>query len=113
MPFINASTNVTISQDKETVLKSKFGQAISIIPGKSESWLMVKIEDNCKMYFQGSDEPCIFVNVKIFGNASDSALESMTAELTNIISDELAIAKNRVYVQYELCSHWGWNGGNF
>ena len=44
MPFISTKTNVTVTKEKETQLKERLGQAISIIPGKSESWLMLAIE---------------------------------------------------------------------
>ena len=43
MPFISTKTNVTVTKEKETQLKERLGQAISIIPGKSESWLMLAI----------------------------------------------------------------------
>jgi len=43
MPFIDTKTNVTITKEKEKELKERLGKAISIIPGKSESWLMLAI----------------------------------------------------------------------
>ena len=55
MPFINTNTNVEISSEKREILKSRLGNAISIM-GKSENWLMLSFEDNCNMYFQGDDE---------------------------------------------------------
>ena len=44
MPFISTKTNVNVSKEKEVELKERLGQAISIIPGKSENWLMLAIE---------------------------------------------------------------------
>ena len=49
MPFINVMTNSEI-KDKNA-LKSELGNAITTIPGKSEAWLMVKLEDRADMYF--------------------------------------------------------------
>ena len=46
MPFINSKVSVTISGEKEKELKCRLGEAISVIPGKSESWLMLNFEDN-------------------------------------------------------------------
>ena len=45
MPFINSKVTVKISEEREKELKSRLGQAISVIPGKSESWLMTGFED--------------------------------------------------------------------
>ena len=37
----------------------------------------------------------------------------MTAAITDILSKELQIAPNRIYVKYEEVAYWGWNGNNF
>ena len=114
MPFISTKTNVNVPKDKEIELKEKLGQAISIIPGKSESWLMVAIEGDVPMYFQGDDSrPVAFVEVKIFGNASSDVYSNMTKELTSIYSDVLGIPADRMYIRYFGSADWGWNGNNF
>ena len=53
MPFIGAKVTVSVDKQKEEKLKKRLGEAISTIPGKSENWLMVGIEDNYKLYFRG------------------------------------------------------------
>lgn len=114
MPCIQTKVNVKISPEKEENLKKELGKAIALIPGKSEAWLMLTFEDECHISFQGkSDEPAAFVEVKIYGKASGSAYESLTAEITRILSGELGIRADRIYVKYEEAQYWGWNGGNF
>ena len=44
MPFMQLKTNVAVTEQQETLLKTSFGSAITAIPGKSETWLMVGIE---------------------------------------------------------------------
>ena len=41
MPFIQLKTNAEINENDEKLIKSKLGELITIIPGKSENWLMV------------------------------------------------------------------------
>ena len=53
MPFIHVKTNVPVSSEKEQALKAALGQAIAIIPGKSERWLMVEIDRNAGYGFRG------------------------------------------------------------
>lgn len=114
MPFIDAKVSVALTKEKKEKLKEKLGQAITCIPGKSESWLMVGLTDSCELYFQGNQNgPTGFVDVKIFGSAPDEAYEKMTAELGEIFEEELGIPKDRLYVTYQTISQWGWNGGNF
>lgn len=54
MPFMQLKTNVAVTEQQETLLKTSFGSAITAIPGKSETWLMVGIEPQYTLYFQGS-----------------------------------------------------------
>ncbi|MCR4746798.1 MAG: hypothetical protein K5894_16400 [Lachnospiraceae bacterium] len=114
MPFISTKTNVQISQEKETQLKERLGQAISILPGKSESWLMLAIEGEIPMYFRGDNsEPVAFIEVKTFGSSSSDIYEKMTKELTKIYGDILGVSSDHMYIRYLGTDDWGWNGSNF
>lgn len=114
MPFIETKTNVTVTKEKEKELKERLGKAISIIPGKSESWLMLAIEGDIPMYFRGDDsEPTAFIEVKIFGNASRDVYSRMTGELTDIYGDLFGISPDHMYIRYFGSADWGWNGNNF
>ncbi len=114
MPFISTKTTANITDEKRNEIKERLGKAISLIPGKSESWLMLSFEDNLKMYFKGDDQKdTAFVEVKIFGSASNSAYDALTSEITQIVSSVLGISADRIYIKYEEVEHWGWNGSNF
>ena len=114
MPFIDAKVSVPVTLAKEESLKQKLGKAISLIPGKSEAWLMLNIQPECHMYFKGDNsEPSAMVEVKLFGAASIDAYQKMTSEVTRILEDELSIPASRIFVKYDEVQHWGWNGSNF
>ena len=114
MSFINSKVSVKINKEKELILKEKLGKAISLIPGKSESWLMVGFEDEYRLYFKGEASPkTAFVEVKIFGSAKRSDYEKLTAAICEIYQEVLDIPGDKIYVKYEEVSNWGWNGGNF
>jgi Macrophage migration inhibitory factor (MIF). len=114
MPCIETKLSVSLSEDKEKILKTKFGEAISLLPGKSENFLMVSFEDNCHLYFKGQNtEPIAFVEVKIFGKSTNEAYEKLTASLCDILNREIGISPTNIYVKYEEVSHWGWNSSNF
>lgn len=110
MPFIKTSTNISIDENKKEILKTKFGQAINIM-GKPESYLMIEIEDEKTMYFSGSKEPLAFVDIKVLGSAHNT--NEMTKEITKILSEELNIPPNRIYIAYKDYTDWGFNGNNF
>ena len=114
MPFINTKVTVPVSKEKELAIKAAFGKAITAIRGKSEAWLMVCIEDNCRMYFRGEgDLPCAFIEVKLYGKASGEEYELLTEKLSDIISRNLNINSDRIYIKYDETAYWGFNGHNF
>lgn len=114
MPCIQTKVNIPIGKQQEQNLKTALGKAITLIPGKSENWLMLTFEDNCTIYFQGDGEqPAAFVEVKIYGKANAGVYDKMTAAITDLVGKELHIAPNRIYVKYEEVAYWGWNGSNF
>lgn len=112
MPLITTKASTEISKEKEASLKTKFGKAIELI-NKSESWLMVDFQENCHLYFKGSDESCAMLEVDLFGKATDSGYDALTEKLTEIVETELGIDRSRIYVKYNEISHWGYSGFNF
>ena len=114
MPFINTKTNISITPAQETRLKTDFGKAISLIPGKSESWLMLNFEPESHMYFRGDGAaPCAIIEVKIYGSASRTAYDNLTEKLTYIVNDVLSVPTDRIYIKYDEVQNWGYNGNNF
>ncbi len=113
MPFINTKTTVSVSAEKELVLKEKLGQAIKLL-GKGETWLMLNFEDNKRMWFKGENKNDLaMIEISLFGKATDSQYDAMTGMVCNIISKELGISSDCIYVKYEEIDHWGYNGFNF
>lgn len=113
MPYIDAKANVRITTDAAVRIKSAFGEAIALLPGKSEQWLMISLNGGADMWFQGTDAPCAMINVSVFGGLNSSSANQLTAALTETIQKELDIPAERVYVSYRETKHWGWNGSNF
>lgn len=114
MPFINSKISKKVTTEQKTELKAMLGEAISMIPGKSESWLMVGFEDEYTLYFRGDNsEPIAFVEVSVFGSENKQAFSSLTAKICEIYNQVLGISPDHIYVKYEAVSNWGWNGGNF
>ena len=114
MPFINTKINVPLSREREETVKARLGEAIALIPGKSEQWLMLNFTDNCRLWFRGdASAPTAMVEVELFGSADDADCSRLTARICEIFSAELGISPDRVYVNYTFGTSWGWNGGNF
>ena len=114
MPFIHAMVSTDITPQQEARLKDRLYQAIPLLPGKSEAYLMVRITPGCRLYFQGTNHaPVAFTEVKLFGKSTPQAYQALTAEICAIMQDVLGITPDRTYVQYEETPYWGHNGRNF
>ena len=70
MPVIHTHVSVTTTPEQREALKNAYGEAISILPGKSEGWLMCPFEDGMPIYFAGDDkEPAAYVEINAFGRS--------------------------------------------
>ena len=73
MPYISTKTNIELAKDKRDALAAKYGEIISIVPGKTERWLMLSFDGGAEMYFGGrGDEPMAYIELSLFGGTSDA-----------------------------------------
>lgn len=113
MPFIEIKTNIDVSDKSVSLIEKILGKDIEILPGKSEKWLMISVNDNQKMCFGGNDEPCLIALVDLYGKCDDKSLNSFTSKVSTFLSSELNIPKERIYVRYQFTDYWGYDGENF
>ncbi len=109
MPFINIYTSAK-TVNKEELLE-EISVLISSLTNKSKRFVMAKINDNSKMFFDGNN-PCCLVEIKSIG-AIDSS--KMTQPICDLIFDKIGVPPNRIYIHFEdvPASMWGWNGRTF
>ncbi|MBR3149319.1 MAG: hypothetical protein IKF64_04035 [Eubacterium sp.] len=113
MPYIDLKTNKQLDSETVELIKADLGEAITAIPGKSEGWLMVRVEGNSDMFFKGDGSDCAMFDVSIFGTANDSAYDDLTKRICKISEERLLVPASRTYVKYSEYSNWGWNNMNF
>ena len=102
MPCIQIKTNVSVSEEAAQAVKSQLGQIITCLPEKTEDWLMITLEDGCRMWFRGEkDKPMAIVEVKVFGDSVDrAASERMTREVCGLFQQQLGVDPRDLYVRY-------------
>ncbi len=114
MPFINVKTSAKLNEEKIEKIKAEMGKAITLFPGKTEAWLMVNVEPDCKLYFKGDkSENTAFVDVAILGSASKADCENVTQKICDTLSEIAAVPASRTYVKFEFSDLWGYNGYMF
>jgi hypothetical protein len=113
MPYLATQTTCPITPRQEQVLKTRMGEAISLLPGKSEEYLMLSYEGGAHLWFAGDNAPAAMIRVDVYGALEHRACETLTARLCEILSDVLGIPGSRTYVRYSEIREWGWNGAQF
>lgn len=113
MPFIDSKISVPVTEEKKETVKTELGKLMSVL-GKSETYLMVGIEDNYKLWMGGRKlDKGAYVAVSLLGNAPSAKYAEMTAKICELYEKELGIDGSCVYVTYHPVADWGWNGSNF
>ena len=111
MPFIIARVNVPVKNEQEEKIKSLLGRAIELVQGKSEQYLMICFEDNCRFWLRGDDSlPAAYIEVSIFGNDCHYGYDALTQEITRAFHDVLGIPSENIYLKYDDIHVWGVNG---
>ena len=110
MPFIDVYTNVHIGASAVEV-KKRLGRAITEIPTKTESQLMVRLSGDQHLYMAGDGEqPAAMVILMVKGHFEKEYYEAFNKKLTAILQEELGIRPNRIYLKMDENEIWGVNG---
>ena len=87
------------------------GKAIELVPGKSEEYLLLEFEDQCRLWLRGNnEEPIAYIEAAIFGNEAHYGYDAFTAEVTRIFADTLNISPDHIYLKFEDIPAWGVQG---
>ena len=102
MPFIKVKVSCPVSEKQEIRIKQGFGKAIGLVPGKSEEYLLLELEDQCRLWLRGRNEaPMAYIEAAIFGNESHAGYPAFSAEVTQILQDTLSIPAENCYIKFE------------
>ena len=111
--FFDTKVTMKVTPEKKEIIKKELGRRISAL-NKTETYLMVGIEDGYDLWFGGEKlDKGAYVAVSLLGDAPKECYEKMTAQVCELMADQLGIPGNTVYVTYHPVKDWGWNGSNF
>jgi hypothetical protein len=110
--MITLTTAAKITPERETILRQGLGQAIALIPGKSEAHLMLSFNGGVPTAFQGEKRDCAFYEVRIFGTTDPKNYVPLTNAICKLTETALNVSAANTYIQYDECANWGHNGSN-
>ena len=109
MPYINITTSEKVDNKKK--LLEEITTLISSLTNKSRKFVMAKIEDDSKLFFE-DESPCCYLEVKSIGSLNT---EVMTKSLCSFLNEKFDIPIDKIYICFEdiPAEMWGWNGKTF
>jgi len=114
MPLLKIHTNQPLDDAAQTALIQKASSTVAELLGKPERYVMIALDTNQTMLFAGNDAPLAYLELKSIG-LPDDATPSLSAALCQLISEELGIAQDRIYIEFTNAERhlWGWDGHTF
>jgi phenylpyruvate tautomerase PptA (4-oxalocrotonate tautomerase family) len=110
MPYISFKTTRVLTLQQELDLKRTAGELITLLPGKSEDYLMIHIEDNQLMYFGGKDVETMMITCKVYGHPSIDSKQEFVRKLIKEAERITGVPSKNIYLTISDYDHWGMNG---
>ena len=114
MALLEIHTNQSLTNDERLRLMRTASAHVAELLGKPESYVMVIVESDASMLFAGDDAPLAYLELKSIG-LPDDATPNLSAALCQWLHEELAIATDRIYIEFSNAERhlWGWDGRTF
>jgi phenylpyruvate tautomerase PptA (4-oxalocrotonate tautomerase family) len=110
MPYIHTSISKKITKEQKVAVKEALGALISRIPDKSESVLMLRIDDGAPMYYQGKEQDCVFVGIHLYTAAPMQTKADFSSALAESIASITGIAPSNIFMTFTEYENWVSNG---
>ena len=111
MPYLGVHSSKKLTVEERTGLKAKLGEAISLIPNKTEAVLMIEFLESADFYFAGSNEnDYVYVDLRCFQNAPIEDNRAFTTRVYEIFGEVLGMESNKIYLTIAEYPIWGARG---
>jgi phenylpyruvate tautomerase PptA (4-oxalocrotonate tautomerase family) len=110
MPYIAINTTEKLSTSSRETIKSEIGRLISIIPTKTEGGLLIDFSGEHSFYRAGAPVKGAYVELRLYRPSDFEAKKKFTEEIFNLLSRELGIDKNHIYLNIIELENWGGGG---
>ena len=110
MPYIAINTAQQLSAAQKEKIKSELGRLITLIPTKNEAGLLVDFSGSRTIYKAGENVSGAFIDVRLFHKSDFEPKKKFTEEALGMLSRELNIAKENMYLSIMEFDNWGSGG---
>ena len=114
MPLVKLHTSEPVPADRRDGLLRALSATAASALGKPEAYVMVAMTDG-PMLMGGRPGPAAFVDVRALGAIAGPKTADLSARITAILVEQLAIPGERVFLNFTEFAgkDWGHDGGTF
>ena len=112
MPYIAVNTTQKLSDAMKEKIKAELGRLITLIPTKTESGLLVDFSGDRTIYMAGKNVDGAFIELRLLNKFELEPKKKFTEEVFEMLSRELGLKKENMYLNILEFSDWG-AGGTF
>ena len=110
MPYIVINTVRELDLEKKEKIKAALGRLMSIIPTKAEANLLIDFSGGHTFYKGGVQVEGAYIDLKLYGKSDFEPKKQYTAEVFSLLSQELGLTKEYMYLTIQEYETWGSNG---
>jgi phenylpyruvate tautomerase PptA (4-oxalocrotonate tautomerase family) len=110
MPYIAIKTTEKLSAAKQEAIKSEIGRLIGVIPTKNEAGLLIDFSGDHSFYRAGALVSSAYIEVRLYHPSDFEAKKKFTEGIFSLLSRELGVEKNNMYLNIIELENWGAGG---
>ena len=110
MPYIAINTVQELDSNQKEKIKAELGRIMSIIPTKTEAGLIIDFSGGHTLYKGGLEIYGAFIDLRLFRKSELEFKEKYCVEVFELLSRELGIKKEHMYLTIGEYENWGSNG---
>lgn len=114
MPALKLQTNQSLSDEQKDGLLDQLTSLVVGILDKPIQYVQVIVEDNCRMAFGGTSQPCGLVELRSLGMPWGKPRE-LSESISRLLEKKAGIPPERLFINFFDMDRamWGWNGSTF
>ena len=114
MPLVTVSVSIQMNAESKERIKKECNDIIVQLLGKPQKYVMVIVRDKEDIFFDGSNLPAAYLEVKSIGEFTPDKTKELSVRFCDLL-EKLGIQPDRVYIEYNDAKRhlWGYNRTTF
>lgn len=106
MPYLHIKVGKPITAQQRKAIGDGCAHLISLLPEKNADNCMIQIEDQCDFYMKGQKNPCVFVELRLYGPSPDDKKSAFTSALCELLCTQIGTQPQLMYMNILELPHW-------